>query len=115
MSPSDDPKPTSGPGADVSNKEELAELVRGFEKLFPQFAELTIKKSEHDATRHRTSLRYWGFPFLVSMTLLGGGVLWLAGIALSRDKPEVAQTIVGYLMTYLGGIGTGQAIKSKTQ
>jgi hypothetical protein len=93
---------------------DLADVLRCLAEISPHVAQATIKKAEHETARHRNALALWSLPFLGSVTVLGLGVLVLAGMALYRGQAELAQTIVGYLLTYLGGVGTGQLLRNRS-
>lgn len=92
---------------------DLKELLHLIAQVSPHFAQAAMKNTEQETIRHRNELCWWSLPFLVSIVLLGGGVLVLAGMAIYKDKADLAVTIIGYLLTFLGGVGTGRTMTRK--
>lgn len=93
---------------------DLKELLHLVAQVAPHLAQAATKNAEQETVRHKNSLRFWSLPFLIAIVVLGCGVLTLAGMAIYKDKADVALTIVGYFLTFLGGVGTGQSMKSKS-
>lgn len=102
--------PTSASNADDM---ELTELFRALPVIVPPLAEAYRANAKEETGRHKLTLRYWTLPFFILIGAVACGVFWLAGSALQAGKEQFAQTLIGYFLTYLGGIGTGQLLKGR--
>lgn len=113
LQPIDLPSIPATPSTATQEDKDLRELLHLIGQVAPHFAQAASKNAEQETIRHKNALKLWSLPFLISIVLLGGGVLVLAGMAIQKDKTDVALTIIGYLLTFLGGVGTGQSINRR--
>lgn len=93
---------------------DFAQILQCLAAVAPHLATISGKNAEQETVRRADALQLWYRPFLRVVGLLGAMVLGLAGLAIWKDKADLSQTIVGYLLTYMGGIGTGHLLKGKS-
>jgi hypothetical protein len=89
------------------------ELIKALPSIVPPVATAYRENAKEDTERHKLTMRYWMLPFFAVIGIVSIGVFFLATRALDAGKDQFAQTVIGYFLTYLGGIGTGQLIRTR--
>lgn len=89
------------------------ELIKALPSIVPPVATAYREGAKEETERQKLMMRYWTLPFFVVLGLVAIGVFILATRALDAGKDQFAQTVIGYFLTYLGGIGTGQLLRTK--
>lgn len=91
----------------------LREFIKALPTIVPSVATAYRESAKEETERLRLTMRYWILPFFFVLGGVAVGVFLLATRALDAGKDQFAQTVVGYFLTYLGGVGTGQLLKSR--
>lgn len=91
----------------------LREFMKALPAIVPSVATAYREGAKEETERLKLAMRYWILPFFSVLGLVAVGVFLLAARALDAGKDQFAQTVVGYFLTYLGGVGTGQILKTR--